>query len=87
MVHIKQMLTEKDGECQWWNDGWTVVTCRSSVSVIPTREFDPRCLSGAFPGPVIPVTYKQALQWLPSQAPGLIGSVLRLVCQVSVYCD
>ena len=22
-------------ECRWWNDGWSVVTCRSSASVIP----------------------------------------------------
>ena len=28
-----------------------------------------------------------ALQWLPRQAPGVIGSVLGLVGAVSVYCD
>ena len=28
-----------------------------------------------------------ALQWLPCQAPGFIGSVLGLVGPVSVYCD
>ena len=28
-----------------------------------------------------------ALQWLPCQAPGVIGSVLGLVGPVSVYCD
>ena len=28
-----------------------------------------------------------ALQWLPCQAPGVIGSALGLVGPVSVYCD
>ena len=35
----------------------------------------------------IPVTSKLALQWLPCQAPGVIGSVLGLVGPVSVHCD
>ena len=30
---------------------------------------------------------KLALQWLPCQAPGIIGSALGLVCPVSVYCE
>ena len=30
---------------------------------------------------------KTGTQWLPCQAPGDIGSVLRLVDPVSVYCD
>ena len=30
---------------------------------------------------------KFALQWLPCQVPGLTGSALGLVGQVSVYCD
>ena len=42
---------------------------------------------GIFPGQVTPVTYKMALQWLPCQAPGVIGSALRVVGPVSVYCD
>ena len=42
---------------------------------------------GIFQGQVIPVTQKWALQWLPCQAPGVIGSVLGLVGLVSVYCD
>ena len=33
------------------------------------------------------MTYKLALQWLPYQAPGVIGSVMGLVGPVSVYCD
>ena len=33
------------------------------------------------------VTEKLALQWLPCQAPGVIGSALGLVGPVSVYCD
>ena len=39
------------------------------------------------PGRVIPVISKLALQWLPCQAPGIIGSALGLVGPVSVYCD
>ena len=42
---------------------------------------------GIFRGRVIPVTQKLALQCLPCQAPGDIGSVLGLVSPVSVYCD
>ena len=30
---------------------------------------------------------KLALQWLPCQAPGVIGSVLGVVSPVSVHCD
>ena len=30
---------------------------------------------------------KLALQWLPCQAPGVLGSALGLVSPVSVYCD
>ena len=33
------------------------------------------------------MTLKLALEWLPCQAPGLIGSVLGLVGLVSLYCD
>ena len=33
------------------------------------------------------MTSKLALQWLPCQAPGVIGSALGLVRPVSVYCD
>ena len=40
-----------------------------------------------FPGLVIPLTSKLALQWLPCQAPGFIGSGLELVGLVSLYCD
>ena len=36
---------------------------------------------------VISVTSKLALRWLPSQAPGVIGSALGLVGPVSVCCD
>ena len=42
---------------------------------------------GFFLGRVIPVTYKLALQWLPCQEPGIIGSALELVGRVSAYCD
>ena len=42
---------------------------------------------GVFHGRAIPVTSKLALQWLPCQAPGVIGSALGLAGPVSVYCD
>ena len=35
----------------------------------------------------VKLTSKLALQWLPCQAPGVIGSALGLVSPVSVYCD
>ena len=44
--------------------------------------FESRLRRDFFQGRVIPVTRKLALQWLPCQAPGVIGSVLGLV-----YCD
>ena len=40
-----------------------------------------------FPGRVIPVSQKLALQLLPCQAPGIIESPLGVVGPVSVYCD
>ena len=40
-----------------------------------------------FRGRVILVTETITLQWLPCQAPGVIGSALGLVGPVSVYCD
>ena len=56
-----------------------------------SRAEDPRLLiplaPGFFRGRVIPVTQKMVLQWLPCQAPGVIGSTLGLVGPVSVYCD
>ena len=54
----------------------------------PPRERKiPGSNPGFFRGRVIPVTQKLALQWLPCQAPGVIGSALGLVGPVSVYCD
>ena len=60
------------------------------VKASPSGAEDPRFESRwrrDFSGRVIPVTSKLALQWLPCQAPGVIGSVLGLVGPVSVYCD
>ena len=57
------------------------------VKASATRAEDPRFAPGFFRGRVIPVTSKLALQWLPCQSPGVIGSVLGLVGPVSVYCD
>ena len=54
----------------------------------PPREWkipgsNPSCAEIFFRGRVTPVTSKLALQWLPSQAPGVIGSALGLVGPVS----
>ena len=57
------------------------------VKVSASRAVDPGSNAGFFRGRVIPVTEKLALQWLPYQAPGVIGSELGVVGPVSVYCD
>ena len=49
--------------------------------------FESRLCRDFFLGRVIPVTSKMALQWLPCQAPGVIGSALGLADPVSVYYD
>ena len=60
---------------------------KASTSRAKDPGFESRFATGFFRGRVIPVTQKLALQWLPCQAPGVIGSVLALVGPVSVYCD
>ena len=49
--------------------------------------FDSRLSSGDFSGSGHTGDSKMALQWLPCQAPGVIGSALGVVGPVSVYCD
>ena len=56
------------------------------VKVSASRAEDPG-FAGIFPGRVILVTSILALQWIPCQVPGVIGSVLGLVGPVSVYSD
>ena len=58
-----------------------------SASGAQDPGFESRLRRDFFPGRVIPVTSKLALQWLPCQASGVIGSVLGLVGSVSVFCD
>ena len=60
---------------------------KASASRAEGPGFESRFAPGFFRGRVIPVTSKLALQWLPCQAPGVIGSALGLVGPVSVYCD
>ena len=82
-------------------DGVSAGTSRPGVSMIyrlvglvvkasSSRAEDPGFVSRLrrdfFRGPVIPVTSKLALQRLPCQASGVIGSALGLVGPVSVYC-
>ena len=59
---------------------------KASASRAEDPGFESR-LRRDFLGRVIPVILKLALQWLPCQAPGVIGSALGLVGQVSVYSD
>ena len=78
-------ISIKSGLCSWRPLSCRIlrsvgVSCHESGVRIPLA---PRF----FRGRVIPVTYKLALQWLPCQAPGVIGSALSLVGPVSVYCD
>ena len=56
------------------------------VKTSASRAEDPGFESRLRRGRVIPVTSKLALQWLPCQAPGFIGSALGLAGPVSVYC-
>ena len=60
---------------------------KASASRGEDPRFESRLRRDFFWGRVIPVTSKLALQWLPCQAPGVIGSALGLVGPVSVYCD
>ena len=49
--------------------------------------FDSRLRRGDFSWSSHTMAEKLALQWLPCQAPGVIGSVLGLVVSEAVYCD
>ena len=60
---------------------------RVSATRVEDPGFESRLRRDFFRGRVIPVTHKLALQCLPCQAPGVIGSALGLVGPVSVYCD
>ena len=60
---------------------------KASASRAEDPGFESRLSWDFFRGRVIPVTQKLALQWLPCQAHGVIGSVVGLVGPVSVYCD
>ena len=57
---------------------------KASASRAEDPGFESRLRRDFFGGQVIPVTQKLALQWLPCQAPGVIGSELGLVGPVSV---
>ena len=57
------------------------------VKVSASGAEDPGFESRFFPGQVIPVTSKLALQCQPCQAHGIVGSALGLVGPVSVYCN
>ena len=59
---------------------------KAPVSRAEDPGFESR-LRRDFPGQVITVTQKLALQWLLCQAPGVIMSLLGLVGPFSVYCD
>ena len=60
---------------------------KASASRAEQPGFQSRLRRDFVRGRVIPVTQKLALQWLPCQAPGVIGSALGLVGPLSVYCD
>ena len=59
----------------------------SSASMIPAPGFESRFRLDLFPGRITHTDFKTGSpQWLPCQAPGVIGSALGLVGPVSVYC-
>ena len=77
-----------------WLVGWLLnvhrlvgLVVKASASSAEGLGFESRLRRDFFRGGVIPVSQKLALQWLPCQAPGVIGSALGLVGPVSVYCD
>ena len=57
---------------------------KASTSRAEDLRFESRSRRDFFPGRVIPVTSKLALQLLPCQAPGIIGSALGLVVMAVV---
>ena len=74
----------------WKLVNWTLPhwpSGKSSTSRAEGPGFESGLRRDFFGGRVIPVTSKLALQRLPCQAPGIIGSTLGLVGPVSVYCD
>ena len=86
------MVTLRDTqfvESRWWNDGWTVktvVTWRSSASMIPALEIDPRFPLGTLSRSCHASDFKLALQWIPCLSPAVTGSALGLAGPVAVYC-
>ena len=74
-----------DSRSDPWNRLVGLVVKASATSA----EEQYRCSNptkGFFPGRVVPLTSKLALQWLPCQALGVTGSALGLIGPVSVYC-
>ena len=69
-----------------WRDRLVGLVVKASASEAEGPEFESR-LRRDFSGSSHTSDLKLALQWLPCQAPGIIGSVLGLVGPVSVYCD
>ena len=69
------------------NDRLVGLVVKVSASEVEYPVFD-SCLCGwDFSRSSHTSDLKLALQWLPCQAPSVIGSVLGLVGLVSVYCD
>ena len=79
-------LTAVEPLCSLSSDRLVGLVVKASASRAEDPGFESRRV-GIFPCRVIPVTYKLALQWLPCQVSGVIGSALGMVGLVSVYCD
>ena len=76
----------------WWLDKVIQSNNKFSTYIVRLKSGRsgiqiPRACDWDFLDRVIPVTSKLAFQWIPCQAPGVIGSALGLVSPVSVYCD
>ena len=60
---------------------------KASASAAEDAEFDFSLRRGDFSGSSGTSDLNIGTQWLPCQAPGVIGSALGLAGPVSVYCD
>ena len=81
------LLLRKERDPSLTIDRLVGLVVKASASRAEDPGFESHLRRGFFRGRVIPVTSKLALQWLPCQAPGVIGSALGLVGPMSVYCD
>ena len=77
-IRVKRLLRKADMQTVTPRITPCITDDRLLGLVVKASASIPACAE-TFPGRVIPVTYELALQWLASQAPGVVGSALGLV--------